>query len=352
MDTILCIWDRMGDYHRARIQALRTINPNVITADLGSLDKLYEWKSEEVESHFLLSNKKVDEFDLFKRIKKFRKILKEENVNTVAIAGYGRLDYLLMMLWSRIKGKRVILFVESWYSRGLLVDRFKGIMIGRFAHAYFASGKRARQHLINNLKINPIKIREGYSTVDNQHFSNPLPDYTINTLLCVARFSPEKNLLLLVEIFLKSKLSKTWNLNIIGGGPQEHELRTLSSESNNINIINWQDYQNLPERYHNASAFVLPSLFEPWGLVVNEAMAAGLPIINSEQCGCMPDLVDEKNGITFNAEEQDSMLQAFNQWSQLTEHDLGSMGKVSLSRIASFSTESWASTLQNLVNED
>ena len=48
------------------------------------------------------------------------------------------------------------------------------------------------------------------------------------------------------------------------------------------------------------TAFVHASASEQWGLVVNEAMAAGLPVIVSERCGCAPDLVREGvNGLTF-----------------------------------------------------
>ncbi len=56
--------------------------------------------------------------------------------------------------------------------------------------------------------------------------------------------------------------------------------------------------------------FVLPSYSEPWGLVVNEAMAAGMPVIVSEKCGSAPDLViDGENGFTFNPYEISEMTQ-------------------------------------------
>ena len=59
-------------------------------------------------------------------------------------------------------------------------------------------------------------------------------------------------------------------------------------------------YPDLPRWYAEASCFVHASLIEPWGLVVNEAMAAGLPVIVSRTCGCAADLVQEGvNGWTF-----------------------------------------------------
>jgi len=59
-------------------------------------------------------------------------------------------------------------------------------------------------------------------------------------------------------------------------------------------------YPDLPEFYRVASACILASVSETWGLVVNEAMASGLPVLVSHRCGCVPDLVQEGvNGFTF-----------------------------------------------------
>ena len=61
--------------------------------------------------------------------------------------------------------------------------------------------------------------------------------------------------------------------------------------------------------YHNASWFILPSRFgETWGLVVNEAMASGLPVLVSDQVGCASTLVkDGVNGYTFSPEDDNEL---------------------------------------------
>jgi glycosyltransferase involved in cell wall biosynthesis len=62
----------------------------------------------------------------------------------------------------------------------------------------------------------------------------------------------------------------------------------------------FKQYPELPVYYGLASAFIHASTSEPWGLVVNEAMASGLPVVVSNRCGCAPDLVcDGRNGYTF-----------------------------------------------------
>ena len=70
--------------------------------------------------------------------------------------------------------------------------------------------------------------------------------------------------------------------------------------SDKILLTGGRSYQDLPIYYGLANAFVHASTTEQWGLVVNEAMAAGLPVLISNRCGCAPELVHEgKNGYTF-----------------------------------------------------
>jgi glycosyltransferase involved in cell wall biosynthesis len=90
----------------------------------------------------------------------------------------------------------------------------------------------------------------------------------------------------------------------IGEGEMKAELETRATATrwNSIRFIGFKNQSEIPAFYDLCDVFVMPSTIEPWGLVVNEAMNAGKPIIASDRAGCVPDLVrDGENGVIFKA---------------------------------------------------
>jgi glycosyltransferase involved in cell wall biosynthesis len=82
-------------------------------------------------------------------------------------------------------------------------------------------------------------------------------------------------------------------LALVGSGELERELRELSASlgMEGVAFPGFVNQQALPAIYASSDLFVLPSMDEPWGLAVNEAMCAGLPVVISDEVGCGPDLV-------------------------------------------------------------
>lgn len=348
-NNILLIWLRMGDYHRARwakLKSLMSDKGSVYAADFGSGDDLYKWdNTSNNPDYFCLSEKGVDQKDLKNRFKSFRKILKEKQINTVCIPGYGRLDFIVYMIYAKFTGRKVILFAESWYSNSKL-DLLKGTFVKLFCDMVFVSGLKSKSYFSEKQGVSSDKIVTGYSVVDNAHFSSSDVPKNRYELLCVARFSPEKNLEALIKAFKQSKLSKRWSLRLVGDGPQKDEVKAMTKHDDNIIIESWKTYDELPELYNAASAFILPSTFEPWGLVVNEAMAAGLPIIVSDNCGCEPDLLKEgKNGFLI---ESNNIVRALDRLSECDENTIAEMGSKSREIIKNFSLTTWS---QKIISE-
>ncbi len=347
---ILIIWDRMGDYHRARVKEVAKLlgSENVFSADLGSGDGIYQWDNTDANAHhFVLSSTPVDQVDIKSTILHWKQIITQNNITHICIPGYGRKIYRKMLIESKKMGLQTLMFAESWYPGKLPFDIIKGIWLKPKVDVFFVSGIRAAQHFRDRLKLDKKKIIEGYSVVDNNHFSTgKTTKENKPTLLCVARFAPEKNLQMLIEAFMESTLSQQWQLKIVGGGPLKESLHQSISNNQNIVLHDWLSYNELPDLYASASAFILPSQFEPWGLVVNEAMAAGLPILLSEEVGALPDLLEVGvNGLKFNIDKQE-LINSLNQLSDISTEDRSKMGQRSLEIIKNYSCETWAEKMR------
>lgn len=119
--------------------------------------------------------------------------------------------------------------------------------------------------------------------------------------LFAGKLSPKKGLESLVEAFGMISREGIYLL-IVGNGPLEKNLKERCRRETNIIFANFQNQGRMPVVYAACDVFVLPSMGpgESWGLSVNEAMAAGKPVLVSNKCGSAIDLVENgKNGFIF-----------------------------------------------------
>lgn len=126
--------------------------------------------------------------------------------------------------------------------------------------------------------------------------------------LYVGRLVDVKNIALLVEEFNISGKP----LTIVGSGTLEKELKQKAKE--NISFTGFIDNEKLGEVYQIHDVFVLPSYYEPWGLVVEEAVYWGLPVIVSDKVGSSIDIVkDLGTGLVFQSRDRESLATAINE---------------------------------------
>lgn len=118
--------------------------------------------------------------------------------------------------------------------------------------------------------------------------------------LYVGRVIPHKGIRILLEAFdaLQSYAEKKCALVIVGDGELINDVKVLMSDTPSLFVTGRLAGAALLDAYAAADVFVLPSYKEPWGLVVNEAMASGLPVIVTDAVGSSDDLVEKgKNGL-------------------------------------------------------
>jgi glycosyltransferase involved in cell wall biosynthesis len=134
---------------------------------------------------------------------------------------------------------------------------------------------------------------------------------------------------------LKMETNRPFTVVIAGSGELEQELRTICGVHalGNVVFTGFVNQSELPALYAASDVFVLPSENEAWGLAVNEAMCASLPVVVSRQVGCVADLVrDGVNGYTPAARDVDGLARALQRL--LSDEDLRRrQGRESLARI-------------------
>jgi glycosyltransferase involved in cell wall biosynthesis len=156
-------------------------------------------------------------------------------------------------------------------------------------------------------------------------------------VLYAAKFTERKRPgdLLVATRKLRSMSNTPFTVIMAGSGELEQELRAFCQrhELANVVFIGFVNQSNLPALYAASDVFVLPSQDEPWGLAVNEAMCAGLPIIVSREVGCAADLVEDGvNGFTPLAGDVEGLTHALH--CLISDESLRrSMGQASLDRI-------------------
>jgi len=133
----------------------------------------------------------------------------------------------------------------------------------------------------------------------------------------------------------------------VGDGPRRTALEAQVARldlGGHVRFPGFCQYDELPAYYGLADALVLASTHEQWGLVVNEAMAAGLPVLVSERCGCAPDLVVEgETGYTFDPYDEAAIADAVG---RLPEDEVRrQMGASSRERIQAWTPATFAQNL-------
>lgn len=364
-ERVAPIWTNFGPYHRARIRAL-TPYFDVQAIELASDERLYRWPREESDgtSHTVVQGAWEDQKG-FVVAKKLWRLLDEINPTVVLVPGYANLPALCAGTWGRVHGAKTILMSESNYDdhpRKVLVELLKRWLVTLLFPGGVVGGKRSASYL-RRLGIPEERIARGYDVVDNLYFSTQVAECRRARrdskrspyFLFVGRLAPEKNISALIRAHAQYlEHGGAWPLVVVGDGPLRDQLHSEASrqiQDGTVLFAGHKGIGDLPEIYAFAGCFVLPSSREPWGLVVNEAMASGLPVIVSSRCGCVDDLVEHgHNGFIIDPEDISGLATALAHVSTLTEEERMRMAERSKALIADYSPEKWASEIHRLTN--
>ncbi len=212
----------------------------------------------------------------------------------------------LGMRWAKNHKKKFVMFDDakpSQVKRNFIVQRIKNLITSQIDGLWLPSEEYDKEFL--NLQDKKRLFFYGYSCIDNEFFKfKGERELNHRSIICIARLVPIKNLDNLLKSWkLVEEKNNDYSLSIIGDGPLYYSLNKLAStlQLKRVNFIGAVDNRKIPPYLHHADAFILPSFSESWGLVVNEAMAAGLPVLLSNKINASHSLLKEEiNGYSLN----------------------------------------------------
>jgi glycosyltransferase involved in cell wall biosynthesis len=300
----------------------------------------------------------------------FRRSLAAIGPDVVAINGYSAKDAQSLLGWCRLYRRPAILMFDSKFDdapRTWWKERIKRLIVSQFSAALCAG--TLHQAYLELLGMASEQIFWGYDVVDNEYFGKSVEQVRANRsafrhlpglrseapfFLASSRFIRRKNLqglLLAYERYRRqSRVDQVipWRLVVLGDGEERENLAQLiaDKEIEGITLAGFRQIEDLPAYYGLAGAFIHPALQEQWGLVVNEAMASGLPVLVSERCGCVPDLVRQgENGFTFDPDDTVALANLMSRFSS-GEVDLMAMGETARRHIRQWGPDRFVLGLQ------
>ena len=302
--NILFVVEKIGPYHNARFNDLSKVKEfKIFVLETNNTSKTYLWEEIKNYNYEICKLKKIQKgSQKFSNIAhQIDEILLQIQPNFIFLTGWYEKVHYYIIYKSFFKKIPLTILSDSRYRdyrRVFYKELIKKILLRNFCSGLVA-GRESRDYLLR-LNFKEKDIFTPYDVVDNDYFSQPLKKNKISYsdyFLCISRFIKKKNHKNLLKAFEIYK-NKNGNLNllIIGAGPEEFSIKEAINKSkfkNSIFLESWKKTNLLPQYYKKARATVLASLYDQWGLVINESMASGTPCIVSKNCGSYLDLIQE-----------------------------------------------------------
>lgn len=330
----------------------------------------------------LLFDRYLEEVGVGERARALLEQVRAFRPDVINLTGYYDPAQLFILLWAGANGVPVVMQNESTAADQAqtsgplagLKQRFKRWVFARCA-GFFCFGTQSANYL-TDLGVAPSKTLLRKNAVDNdtlrttyerallaredQQAANGLRP---RNFVFVGRLIAVKNLPALLSAFAEAQRRASnagdWGLLLLGDGAERDALLAQTNRlglTDAVRFLTGRPWYRVPEVLALSDVLVLPSRSEPWGLVVNEAMVCGLPVIVSNRCGCVPDLVDDgQTGFVFDPGQPESQptpgVDTSDQPNPLTqlllrfmngEVDIDAMSRAAQQRIAPYAPEAVA----------
>jgi glycosyltransferase involved in cell wall biosynthesis len=275
-------------------------------------------------------------------------VLREAHPDVLLVGGWDQAAYLEAFALRRRVATGFVWWVEStlrdWRENRESLRRTKRWLV-EASDAVVVPGSASAAY-VRALGAVPSRIFVAPNAVDNGLYAARAGDRASRTgpvrFLFVGRLEPYKGVLPLLDAW--TGIADEAELTIVGDGSLRQRIRerVAGAAMPAIRIAGHLDREELATEYARADVFVFPSVSDAWGLVINEAMASGLPVVTTSAPGAVDDLVvDGDNGIVVPPSDAGALVAAMEDLARDPERRRG-MGKRSADRIRTQTPEAWA----------
>lgn len=319
-------WGQFGPYHMDRCRAVAEALGDasaVLGIEIADRSPYYAWAPQPAGPHFvketLFPGQDYLETGRLARFLRLVRRLLGSGVRHVFLCHADQPEYFAAAIILRLAGRRVHVMTDSKFDdlpRRAWREALKPVFYRPYCGA-LVGGPRSRAYLrFLGRPRGPIVL--GYDTVSIARIRAlagvpPAPDgppHGVRHFTVIARFVPKKNLGLMLEAYqrYRSLDPAPRDLVLCGSGPEEDALRRQASGIPGVRFPGFLQAEGIARLLGESLALVLPSIEEQWGLVVNEALALGVPVLVAENTGARDLLVrDEVNGHVFEPDNAEGL---------------------------------------------
>ncbi|WP_231605220.1 glycosyltransferase family 4 protein [Synechococcus sp. CBW1006] len=322
---------RIGPYHRVRLEAAAQAGLRLMVLQTRPQSQEYPWKFDPAGCYQLESlrgapHPEADppqpELD-----RQLQQLLAACTPEAIVSVGWADPAYQRLLIAAQQRRIPILIVSDSrWRDQARSWPReWIKCQLLRGYSAALVAGHESRAYL-EGLGFPAAGIFQPWDVVDNAFFATATDLAAASSqlrlspprFLCVSRLVEKKNHCLLLQAYgAYQRQGGRWGLQLVGSGPLEaairQQIRQLPDPSR-VELLPFAQLDQLGSLYGQASAFVLASSSDQWGLVVNEAMAAGLPCLVSSACGCTADLIEHgRTGWCFDPSDPEGLARLMHQ---------------------------------------
>ena len=315
------------------------------------------WDNKKISSYKIKTNKKIKflNYSSFSTIGLI-KFIKELNPDLTVISGWNDFKYLFSAFFLRSKGKKVICGMDNQW-KGTFKQRLASFFSNRsilkilFSHVWIVGVEQ--YEYVRKLGFRSSDIIWDAHCADLKNFNSQNITRSFSgkkKLIFVGRLEKEKGIDKLLATWDSIHKKNNWELEIIGEGSLKF---LLDKYKNNISYTPFLQPEDLVKKLKESHALILPSIFEPWGVILQEAAACGLPIIASNEVGSATKfLINNFNGYRFlsSKKDQSNLKKVLEKLINMSDVNLECFSKRSLTLSNKIETFSAVANLLSLLN--